>query len=168
MAETLFGEEFSDIAAQVAAKVAAELPANDDLEAAIEEPAVAIAAPDFDGAAAISVDHTPAATPAPSTPAAGPDMSATQQRMATVRALNGTPNVMPPVPPSAESIVMADSAAKPGPSAAPNQPESIEDQMNTSITQTLKALNVRPASGLVVEDNDEDEKKGFFSRFRKS
>jgi len=167
MAETLFGEEFSDIAAQVAAKVAAELPANDDLESATEEPAVAIPAPDFDGTAAISVDHKPVMPAAPGVPAAAPDSSATQQRLATVRALNGTPNVMPPIPPSAESIIMAGSAAKPGPSAASNQPESIEDQMNTSITQTLKALNVRPAPGFVVEDND-GEKKGFFNRFRKS
>jgi len=167
MAETLFGEEFSDIAAQVAAKVAAELPANDDLESAIEEPSAAIPAPDFDGAAAISVDYKPATPPAPSVPAAGPDSSATQQRLATVRALNGTPNFMPPVPASAESIVMADGTAQSGPAAAPNQPESIEDQMNTSITQTLKALNVRPDPGFVVEDTD-DEKKGFFSRFRKS
>ena len=46
--------------------------------------------------------------------------------------------------------------------------------MNTSMTQTLKALNVRPPiSSLDVDDapddNEEEEKKGgFFSRFRRS
>jgi hypothetical protein len=85
--------------------------------------------------------------------------------MATVRALNGTPNVMPPPPPTAESISMGHETAKL--SQGPGKPESIEDQINTSITQTLKALKVPPAPGFDLEDDD-DEKKGFFSRFRKS
>jgi hypothetical protein len=166
MAETLFGEEFSNIAAQVAAKVAAEMPANDELESAGEELATATPAPNFDGAAAISVDQKPEMPPAPSVPTAVPEASASQ-RLATVRALNSAPNVVPPLPPSAESIVIANDTAKPGPAEASSQPESIEDQINTSITQTLKALNVRPAPGFVVEDHDND-KKGFFNRFRKS
>jgi len=74
---------------------------------------------------------------------------------------------MPPLPPSAESIVMANDTAKPGPAEASSQPESIEDQINTSITQTLKVLNVLPTPSLVVEDHDNKE-KGFFNRFRKS
>ncbi|MDX2412510.1 MAG: hypothetical protein QNK34_11190, partial [Woeseiaceae bacterium] len=69
-------------------------------------------------------------------------------------------------PSSAESIVMADSAMHHPPHSS-DEPESIEDQINTSITQTLKALNVRPPAGLVVE-NDGGEKKSFFGRFRKS
>ena len=56
-------------------------------------------------------------------------------------------------------------------------PEPIEDQINTSMTQTLKALNVRPpvsnpASVGELDDDDEfddDEMRGgFFSRFRRS
>ena len=45
--------------------------------------------------------------------------------------------------------------------------ESIEDQINTSLTQTLKALNVVPP---VNDDDmdDEDGKGGFFSRFKRS
>ncbi len=160
MAETLFGEEFSAIAAQIAERVAAESPANDEMEFASEEPAVAAPNPTFAGAAAISVKHTPA----PSIPVAGPEATPSE-RLATVRALNGTPNVMPPLPPSAESIVMAD-APMYGPPHTSDKPESLEDQINTSITQTLKALNIRPDPGLVIEDDD--EKKGFFSRFRKS
>lgn len=61
---------------------------------------------------------------------------------------------------------MADRAMHEPPHSS-DKPESIEDQINTSITQTLKALNVRPPAGLVVE-NDDGEKKGFFGRFRKS
>jgi type II secretory pathway predicted ATPase ExeA len=160
MAETLFGEEFSAIAAQIAERVATE-SANDELELASEEPNAAVSNSDFGGSAAVSVESTPA----PRIPVAGSEASAAE-RMATVRALNGTSNMTPPVPSSAESIVMADTTMHEAPHAS-EKPESIEEQINTSITQTLKALNVRPAAGLVVEDNEE-KKKGFFSRFRKS
>ena len=56
------------------------------------------------------------------------------------------------------------------PPPAPEPVDSIEDQINTSMTQTLKALNARD---LADDDEDEDEddnkkKGGFFSRFRKS
>jgi len=166
MAETLFGEEFSNIAAQVAAKVAAEMSANDELESAGEELATATPAPNFDGAAAISVDQKPEMPRAPSVPTAVPEASTTQ-RLATVRALNSAPDIMPSLPPSVESIVMGNDTAKSGPAEAASQPESIEDQINTSITQTLKALKVRSAPSLVVEDHDNEE-KGFFNRFRKS
>ena len=161
MAETLFGEEFSAIAAQIAERVAAESSANDELEFASEEPNAAVSNSDFESTAAVSVEPTPA----PSVPVAGSEASASE-RLATVRALNGTPNKAPAVPPSAEAIVMADSAMHEPPHSS-EKPESIEDQINTSITQTLKALNVRPPAGLVVE-NDSGEKKGFFGRFRKS
>lgn len=166
MAETLFGEEFSAIAAQIADRVAAESSANDELEFANEESSAAVSNSDFESTAAVSVESTPP----PSVPVAGPEASASE-RLATVRALNGTSNAAPPVPPSAESIVMAESAMH-EPTHSSEKPEPIEDQINTSITQTLKALNVRPPAGLVVENDaggkDGGEKKGFFGRFRKS
>ena len=59
---------------------------------------------------------------------------------------------------------MSESGMTPQPPANGEQPGSIEDQITTSITQTLKALNVRPPA----DDDEDDEKKGFFSRFRKS
>ncbi len=159
MAETLFGEEFSEIAAQVAAKAATELPANDDLEPAGNEPLEKPApTASIDGAAAVSV--TPSVTPPPAAPAM--DNSASE-RLATVRALNGTPNVAPPLPPSAESIVMTENTVGSQPSASNGHPESIEDQF-TSMTQTMKALKIEPAK---FDDDEEEEKKGFFSRFRK-
>jgi hypothetical protein len=61
------------------------------------------------------------------------------------------------------------------PSAPEATPEPIEDQINTSLTQTLKALNVPPPVSSrdtpvsFDDDDDEDEKKGgFFSRFKRS
>ena len=49
-----------------------------------------------------------------------------------------------------------------------DQPDSIEAQMDTSMTATLKALSVRPED-IPEDDEDEGKKKGgFFSRFRKS
>ena len=160
MAETLFGDEFSEIAAKVAAKASEGLPANDELEL-VEDDAVAQASQvaDFDGAAAVSVD--PATGPAKAKPKLD---NAAERRLATVRALNGNPDTPPPPPASAESIVMAESGMTPQPPANGEQPGSIEDQITTSITQTLKALNVRPPA----DDDVDDEKKGFFSRFRKS
>ena len=162
MAETLFGDEFSEIAAKVAAKASKGSPANDELQLVDDDP-VPQAAPagDYDGAAAVSV--SPAAsdtTPRPKLDAAA------EQRLATVRALNGKPDAPPPPPPSAESIVMTESGMTPQPPVTGAQPDSIEDQITTSITQTLKALNTRlPATD---DDEDEEDKKGFFSRFRKS
>jgi type II secretory pathway predicted ATPase ExeA len=143
MAETLFGEEFSEIAAQIAEKVANDSSASNELEP--EEPAEAPAAD--------------ATSPKPKLD------DAAEQRLATVRALNSKPNVTPPPPPSAESIVMTDNTATSQPPATGDPIDSIEDQINTSMTQTLKALGGRPAPA----DDDEDERRsGFFGRFRKS
>ena len=62
--------------------------------------------------------------------------------------------------------MLTESGMIPQPPAAGAHPDSIEDQITTSITQTLKALNTRlPAS---EDDEDDEEKRGFFSRFRKS
>jgi len=155
MAETLFGEEFSMMAAQVAANAPAELSANDDIELAVA---------DFDGAAAVNVEIKPDAV----FPESSLDASASQ-RLRTVRALNADPgaaapkngtNVAPPAVP-VETV-------KPLPVG--DHPESIEDQINTSMTQTLEALSIRPSSHEDDDDDDDDDddKGGFFSRFRRS
>ena len=163
MAETLFGEEFSMMAAEVAANAPPELCANDDDGDDEEEVADEVAArpaaepaPDFHGAAAISVELETK----PNGLTAHVDTSASQ-RLATVRALNsGTPDSAP------EPQV---SAPPPEPSAPVEQPQSIEDQINTSMTQTLEALSVRPPEEVRDDDDDdEDSRKGFFSRFKRS
>ena len=160
MAETLFGEEFSLMAAQVAASAPPDLSANDDMESETEDVA-AVPGADLEGAAAINVN--PEAKPNGQSPKLDPSAS---ERLATVRALNSTPNHLPPV--------AAQPATKPSAPAAPPQPgskpESIEDQFETSMTQTLEALSIsKPPIGVGVQDeDDDDENSGFFGRFRRS
>ena len=95
LAETLFGEEFSAMAAEVASSAAAFMPANDDLEL------VAEAEPEIEEMAVAAGTE---GTPAPVTePPAALDNSASQ-RLATVRALNctQTPTGAPATPESAD------------------------------------------------------------------
>ena len=159
MAETLFGEEFSEIAAQIAATPSPS-PANDELELALDEEPVAKPAPigNIDGSAAVNVSSGAGANGA----TAHLDEAASK-RLATVRALNGSKNVPPPMPSHAESIVMAHEPQATALQPGSDQPQPIEEQINTSMTATLEALKMRPP-----EDDDDEEQKGFFSRFRKS
>jgi hypothetical protein len=91
----------------------------------------------------------------------GLDLSASQ-RLKTVRALNANVNPTPQEHGNGQDFAPRSSAT----------PEPIEDQINTSMTQTLKALNVRPPiSNRDLDDDpdhDEEKKGGFFSRFRRS
>jgi general secretion pathway protein A len=164
MAETLFGEQFSAIAAQVAAKAAAHLSANDDLGGGDDVHADSESAPKSNGA---SARHGNGQVPVlPQAP--GLDESASR-RLATVRALNGGP-APAPVPDAVVAPHLAEPARHGQAQAATEQPKSIEEQINTSMTQTLKALSVRPPVD-DNEDEDDDEKDGkggFFGRFRKS
>lgn len=67
-----------------------------------------------------------------------------------------------------QSLEGSDPAAD-APSREFETPEPIEDQINTSMTQTLKALDVRPPLSAHDDEDEDDEKKGgFFSRFRRS
>ncbi|MDH3612974.1 MAG: AAA family ATPase [Gammaproteobacteria bacterium] len=162
MAETLFGEEFSLMAAEVAANAPPELSANDEHELALED-SVKVPVADVESPAPADIK--------PKTEVklqgGNPDLAATQQRLATIRALNAGAE---PAPPKADHIVMPAKQPAPAPRPPDGQPESIEDQINTSITQTLKALNVRPppTANDHADDDDDEEKSGFFSRFRRS
>lgn len=156
MAETLFGEEFSMMAAQVAANAPQELSANDSMELELEQSA-AFQVADFEGGAALNVElESESGTTGKLDPSAS-------QRLATVRALNAAHTGGPSR--DAASIAMSHYEAPPPPPAGSSQPESIEDQINTSITQTLKALSVRPPQNF---EDDDEPKGGFFSRFRRS
>ncbi len=167
MAETLFGEEFSLVAAQVVANSPMPDSANQAPEAAArpmpnaveEQPAQTSMEREFkevhgDNALEVSIETASGG---------GLDLSASR-RLATVRALNadktpavGVPPVAPAINPSANGA-----AAKPAPAA---RPAPIEDQIMTSMTQTLEALSSRPKPS--IEDDDEDPKGGFFSRFKR-
>ncbi len=181
MAETLFGEELNLIAAQVVAAGTPHESANDgDLELFDTN-----AGTMGQSAAPVSVSEPVADAPVVHEPVvdeqpdveislhtrehsgeAGLDLSASQ-RLKTVRALNAELH-----PSLREPEVASAATASPVPPKA--TPEPIEDQINTSMTQTLKALNVRPPisereARSAFDDEDEEEKKGgFFSRFRRS
>ena len=163
MAETLFGEELSVAAAAVAARVAEEAAAAaEEASATLPEPA-APAQPaksemeqEFENVwgetpgIEVSIDSEL------EDQKGGLDISASQ-RLATVRALNtGKPEAGP----------QEGANATPSPAASP---EPIEEQITTSLTQTMKALKVNPdPAALNDDDNDDERKGGFFSRFRRS
>jgi hypothetical protein len=164
MAETLFGEEFSMMAAAVAANAPPELSANDDteevgleveIEAEVEEEVEEEPPVSFDESAGIPELNVELQT-MPNGVTGHVDLSASQ-RLATVRALNAAPSAHAPEP-----VAMPTASVEPPP--AFDHPESIEDQINTSMTQTLAALNVRPPE---IHDDDDDDKGGFFSRFKR-
>ena len=173
-AETLFGEEFSMLAAQVAANA----PDVTDQNETTAEPMPAVAASNDNVAATATAE--PLTLEEPQTPleqefkevygedalevsiettTGGLDLSASQ-RLATVRALNADK-----APAANNGVTPAANAPAPGPAA---NPEPIEDQINTSMTQTLKALSARPQAIDDDDDDDDDSKSGFFSRFRRS
>ncbi|MDH5500716.1 MAG: AAA family ATPase [Gammaproteobacteria bacterium] len=151
MAETLFGDEINFAAAQFMANRPRDFSANDDNDeimlASSEHPVSGNGA----GPGVRATLET-----ARKLDDSGMDLSASQ-RLKTVRALNTdhhSAKASKPVAgkPDREPVV---------------KPEPIEDQINTSMTQTLKALNVRPP----VNDDDIDDgdaKRGFFSRFKRS
>ena len=98
-------------------------------------------------------------TPGTSSHAIAISLKSASQRLATLKALNSAPPEAEPMP----------APPPPEPSAPVEQPQSFEDQINTSMTQTLQALSVRDPSEIVRDDDDEgDSKKGFFSRFKRS
>ena len=163
MAETLFGEELSVAAAAVAARVAEEAAAAAaKATEAPQEPAAPASSARSDmekefenvwgetPSLEVSIDSEP------EDQQGGLDISASQ-RLATVRALNtGKP----------EGAPQKAANAPPLPAASP---DPIEEQITTSLTQTMKALKVKPDPAAVNDDDDDDERKGgFFSRFRRS
>ena len=79
------------------------------------------------------------------------------QRLATVRALNAD---RAPATQPASNGASASAAAPP--------PEPIEDQINTSMTATLKALGKHAPPPADDDDDEKSTKTGFFSRFKRS
>ena len=174
LAETLFGDELNFIAAQVLANPPQIESANDDLDAVAEEQVLSAQAGSGQAMPEQIVQGAIAAGRAVPTGAddsyevtleapsqhndGGLDLSASQ-RLKTVRALNADlhPSIREP-----EATAELQAGASPS-----EPPESIEDQINTSMTQTLKALNVTPP--IIADDADDDDelKGGFFSRFKR-
>jgi len=149
LAETLFGDEINFVAAQFLANPPSGEPANDS-----HDVVVASGQPVARGSAAANLEVTLEATK--KLDDGGIDLSASQ-RLKTVRALNS--DLQPSIH---EPNVITEIQDVQIPFTAP---DSIEDQINTSITQTLKALNVVPP---VIDVDDDETRSGFFSRFKKS
>ncbi len=166
MAETLFGAEISMIAAQIVAnppepdavEEKIDLQPIEDLQIEIEDDQIQQPVVEEQRLAMPADVEVTLEAPGKTVPT-GMDLSASQ-RLKTVRALNADlhPSLRDP------DEVAANEAGEPI-----DTPESIEEQINTSMTQTLKALNVRPP---VSQDEDDDDdagsKSGFFSRFKRS
>lgn len=156
-AETLFGEEFSLIAAQVVAKVEAAKSANEDLTPGNGDNKPTPAAPVAPGAV-----HLPQAA----TAGDGTELSPTQRRLKTVREMNSEkPKPVPQRKPNAANTNTATPAAKPAP---PKVPDSIEDQINTSMTATLKVLHAQAPTDEDDADDEADSKGGLLGRFKRS
>lgn len=159
MAETLFGEEFSMLAAQVAANASLQFAAGQESEVASGETM---------GSAALSlVDEAPPA-------AASPNVDTSpSQRLKVLRDLNrrAPPRGAPETPEPAECIVMSGGGVDAPRGGDDVAVDSIEDQITTSMTQTLRTLSIRPepiSDADDDDDGDDDESgKGFFSRFRR-
>jgi len=165
LAETLFGEEFNLIAAQVVANGPSDASANDGELSLFDTGAATLAqAAGTPVTAGMSFDEPSEEVSLESGDEGGNgglDLSASQ-RLKTVRALSADVNPTQRENGNGQDLTPRSSAT----------PEPIEDQINTSMTQTLKALNVRPPISnrdLDDEHDHEEEKKGgFFSRFRRS
>jgi hypothetical protein len=163
MAETLFGEELSVAAAAVAARVAEEAAAAAEQGSSAPESAPQTRAEksemekEFENVWGETPGIEVSIESQIEDQKGGLDISASQ-RLATVRALNtGAPDAAP-----------QKAANAPPPPAV--SPDPIEEQITTSLTQTMKALKVNPEPVAVNDDDDDnDERKGgFFSRFRRS
>jgi hypothetical protein len=165
LAETLFGEELSAAAAAVAARVAEDAAA--EAASTSEKPAAAATPPKSE----LEKEFETVWGETPSIEVSidseiedqkgGMDMSASL-RLATVRALNSD---------------YSDTAAAGAPDATVTQrvkPDPIEEQITTSLTQTMKALKFDPEPAAINDDDDDDDdddderEGGFFSRFRRS
>lgn len=150
MAETLFGEEFSMLAAQVAANASLHFGAED-----AEPIALSIAVEETKPSQPSQLDTSPS------------------QRLKVLRDLNrsAVPKGAPSTPDHTEDIVMSGGGIDLPPGSGAASVDSIEDQITTSMTQTLEALSIRPEPKSDADDADEDDddagSKGFFGRFRR-
>jgi general secretion pathway protein A len=156
MAETIFGSQALD---EIAAAVVAN-PPQEDAESPVMLTGAEVPAAANDGSA-------PAKSAVPVVKAGKVDESAAK-RLNMVKTLkNGNGSASAPV---VEEIEMSSgkSNATPAPKKTTGpQPEPIENQINTSMTQTLKALS---SAQIKKAQEPEEEKKsgGLFGRFRRS
>jgi len=146
MAETLFGDELSVAAAQFAVKPTPAAPAKENRDAAIVTEQSTSSDSDTKPTEEVTLEAPPRLDDG------GIDLSASQ-RLKTVRALNADlhPSLRTPEATNGNG----------NPPTAVEAPAPIEDQINTSMSQTLRALSV-------AEDDESATDSGFFGRFKRS
>lgn len=187
-AETLFGEEFSQIAATIAAMAANDKDAEAEADDSDNKPQQSVAPVAAGAAPPATATNAPAAraappsapvgaTPArpvaqsaapPPTPKRPPPAdidSSAARRLEMVRSLNKSrkpiPNAM-----LTEEIVLGSSDSSPTHSGP--APEPIENQFGTSMTANLKALSSQSIEAMQKAEKQQEEKKGgLLSRFKR-
>ena len=176
-AETLFGAEFSQIAAQVAALAANDVQAETEPVAELQlesepqpvaPPAAAPEPPSPEASATKTADAAQSSAP-PKTVFGKPDIdSSAARRLEMVRSLNKNKGPVPSAPGPVE-IVLGEDRPMSGPKRGVD-PEPIENQFGTSMTATLKALSTQSIKAMQSEEEEEEEQKkgGLLSRFRRS
>jgi general secretion pathway protein A len=167
-AETLFGcEAFNEIAAGVVANP----PEVADSGTTESEPSpVELTSDEMPGAANDAADQKQDDEPPAMTPLteATPEVSvplneSVAMRIDMLNAMKSNPVT------AAENVELGEDNPANGTSARKGpQPEPIERQINTSMTQTLEALNVSKAAESPKKEKVEKKSGGLFSRFRKS
>jgi hypothetical protein len=174
MAETLFGEEFSQIAAAVVANPPPDVAAPG--EAADNSSPVMLDDAELLDAVKSAPEPAPRAKsgsgPGPKPLAPPTKTNITEQGLREsmamrIEMLNAMKNKSAGV--SHEQVELGEDPSAtdvPGPNGPP--PEPIENQINTSITQTLQALNVSKLAESGKSTGKKDKKSGLFGRFKKS
>jgi hypothetical protein len=176
LAETLFGEEFSLMAAEVAAMAADPAPEPQpapDSRSAAEAKGEAEAETGKDASAPVELtleetdSSNDASHPADDTEvdsaAGGAGLEREFLELYGESAVEVSMETTPTGLSVAKTETRSRSAGRNGRASQKPAPEPIEDQINTSITQTMKAFD--PAK---FADTHTEERTGFFSRFRRS
>lgn len=146
LAETLFGEEMANAAAEVAAMVAANEPDSPLAGAALEllndvEPPA----------------KAPTAANPPKAPPAKPEAAAKAASGQTPAKAPAVARVAVPEAPPVE--ITLQSRPDPEPPQGLSTPEPIEEQFGTSMTATLKALSAAQVQGMDESANDEEDEE---------
>ncbi|MEE4164334.1 MAG: hypothetical protein V2I25_17660, partial [Woeseiaceae bacterium] len=176
LAETLFGEEFSLMAAEVAANAAEPAPQPEPApestsETEAEAGTEAKTEKDASAPLELTLEETDgsndASQPADDTgdgsAAAETGLEREFLELYGESAVEVSMETTPTGLSVAKTETRSRSAGRNGSGSQKPAPEPIEDQINTSITQTMKAFD--PAK---FADTHTEERTGFFSRFRRS
>ena len=166
MAETLFGEEFDEAAAAAVAM---------GPDSGVAEGELVVPGASNDDASNVAGNGAvqPAETPAEKEKArvTGPEVDSENGLRDSVALRINVLNQMKDQVDNerTEVVEMGEEPAQDIDSSSGGpQPEPIERQINTSMTQTLEALNVAKAAEAVAAEKADKKSSGFFSRFRRS